>query len=83
MDKKVKLYALSTCIYCQNTKAFLKDLQVEYDSVEVDLLEKDQKLAVVREIHKITPTVAFPVIVIGEKVITGYRPDEIKKALGL
>ncbi|HRS91287.1 MAG TPA: glutaredoxin family protein [Candidatus Marinimicrobia bacterium] len=83
MDKKVKFYALSTCIYCQNTKAFLKSLGIEYDSIDVDLLDKEQKLAVIREIHKLTPTVAFPVIVSGDNVIVGYRPEEIKKALGL
>ena len=35
MDKKVKLYALSTCIYCQKP-AFSSG--IEYDSIDVDLL---------------------------------------------
>ncbi len=80
---KVKLYALSTCIYCQNTKAFLNDRNVPFDCVEVDLLDDRAKLQILREIRALTPQVAFPVVVIGETVITGYRPEEIKKALGI
>jgi glutaredoxin len=36
-----------------------------------------------REIRDLTTSVSFPTIVIGEKIVTGYRPDEIRKALGL
>jgi len=83
MDIKIKMFTLSTCIYCQNTKAFLKSLDVPFDYIDVDLLTPDEKPKIMREIRNLTASVSFPTIVIGEKIVTGYRPDEIRKALGL
>jgi glutaredoxin-like protein NrdH len=83
LDKKVKLYALSTCIYCQNTKALLDSHQIEYDCTDVDLLDPTEKAEVMRTIRKICPTISFPTIIIGEIIIQGYRPEEIRKALDL
>jgi len=83
MDIKVKMYTLSTCIYCQNTKAFLKSLDVPFDYIDVDKLSPDEKPRIMQEIRDLTTSVSFPTIVIGEKIVTGYRPDEIRKALGL
>ena len=38
---------------------------------------------VIEEVRKVNPQVAFPTIVIGDKVIVGYREVEILEALGL
>lgn len=84
MDKpKVFLYALSTCGHCRNTKKLLDENKVEYDSVDVDLLEKEEMKKVLDEVRKVNPQAAFPTLVIGEKVIIGYRELEILEALGL
>ena len=37
------LYALSTCVWCRRTKQLLDQLGVEYDYVDVDLLEGGDK----------------------------------------
>ncbi|MDD2219047.1 MAG: glutaredoxin domain-containing protein, partial [Desulfoplanes sp.] len=42
MNKNVKLYALSTCIHCKNTKEFLDESNAEYDCCYVDKLEGDE-----------------------------------------
>jgi glutaredoxin-like protein NrdH len=84
MDQpKVFLYALSTCGHCRNTKRLLDEHHVKYDFVDVDLLPKDELKKIVEEVRKINPQVAFPTIVIGDKVIVGYRELEILEALGL
>jgi glutaredoxin len=79
----VKLFALSTCSHCKNTKKFLDDNQVPYDCVEVDLCPLDQKDAVIAEVRKHNPSLSFPTLVIGDKVIVGFKEREIKELLGL
>ncbi|MHC1729971.1 MAG: glutaredoxin family protein [Syntrophobacteraceae bacterium] len=79
----IKLYALSTCIHCSNTKEFLNDCGIKYDCVEVDKLEGDERREIVEEIKKSNPGCAFPMLIIGNKVIIGFKKEEIKEALDL
>lgn len=77
----IKLYALSTCIHCRNTKEYLDDCGVNYDCVEVDKLDKEERSSILEEIKKINPNCSFPTIIIRDKVIVGFRKDEIAEAL--
>ncbi|GAB4247305.1 MAG: glutaredoxin family protein [Thermoleophilia bacterium] len=79
----VKLYALSTCGHCRNTKRFLEERDVAYDFVDVDLCTGEQREAVIEEVRALNPNLSFPTLIIGEAVIVGFKEDEIKKALGL
>lgn len=82
--KDVKLYTLSTCIWCRKTKEFLKKLDVDYYYIDVDVLEGIEKDDVVKEIMKFNPKCSFPTMVVDKsKTIVGYREDEIKNTLGL
>ncbi len=84
MDQpKVFVYALSTCGHCRNAKRLLDSKNVEYDSVDVDLLPRDEMKKTLEEVRKVNPQAAFPTIVIGDKVIVGYRELDILEALGL
>ena len=84
MDQpKVFLYALSTWGHCRNTKKLLDSHHVQYDFVDVDLLPREEMSKTIEEVRKINPQVAFPTVVIGDKVIVGYRELEILEALGL
>lgn len=82
-DCDVKLFALSTCIHCRNTKDYLNECGVKYECVEVDKLETEERKNMIEEIKKINPSCSFPTIIIGEKIIVGFRKDEIKEALDL
>jgi len=79
----VKVYALSTCIHCMSTKDFLKECGVKYDCVDVDKLDGEARKAILEEIKQINPGCSFPTIIIGDRIIVGFRRDEIKEALGL
>ena len=79
----VLLYALSTCIHCRNTKEYLDKCGVEYDCVDVDTLDADQRKQVIEELKKSNPSCAFPMLIIGDKIIIGFRMDEIREALNL
>ena len=79
----IKLYALSTCIHCRNAKEFLNECGINYDCVDVDTLEGGERREIVEEIKKSNPNCSFPMLIIGNKVIIGFRKDEIKEALNL
>jgi len=79
----VKLFALSTCVHCRSTKDFLNECGVNFDCVDVDKLDADERKQVLEEVKKLNPNCSFPTIVIGEKIIVGFREDEIKEALNI
>ncbi len=83
MQEPVNIYTLSTCSHCKATKTFLNDCAVKYDFTDVDLLKGEERAAILEDLKKWNPQCSFPTIIIGEKVIVGYKEDEIKEALGL
>ena len=82
-DKEVKIFSLSTCSHCKSTKKLLSDCTVKYEFVDVDLLEGDERKAILEDVRKFNPKCSFPTIIIGQKVIVGFKEKEIRKALGL
>ncbi len=84
MEKQeVKVYSLSTCSHCKTTKKLLNDCTIKYEFVDVDLLEGDERKAILEDVRKFNPRCSFPTIIIGERVIVGHREKEIKEALNL
>lgn len=83
MDKPVKIYTLSTCSHCRAVKKFLDELDVEYDCTDVDLLQGDERKAMIEEVKGHNPRCSFPTVLIGDKVIIGFRDSEIKEELGI
>jgi glutaredoxin-like protein NrdH len=79
----VKIYSLSTCSHCRATKKLLGECTIKYDFVDVDLLEGDERKAIIEDVKKFNPRCSFPTIIIGEKVIVGFKEKEIKEALGM
>ena len=82
-DKPVKIYTLSTCSHCKATKKLLNDCQVQYEFTDVDLLDKEEKKAVLEDVKQWNPNCTFPTIIIGDTVIVGYHEEKIREALGL
>ena len=82
-EKQIKLYSLSTCSHCKSTKKLLNDCTVLYEFVDVDLLEGEERQAILDDVRKFNPKCSFPTIIIGDKVIVGFKEKEIKEALGL
>ena len=82
-EQNVMLYALSTCGHCKNTKKLLEELGVDFDVVEVDLTQGEERERMVEEVKKYNPNLSFPTLVIGPKVVVGYRENEIKEILGV
>jgi glutaredoxin len=75
----VKLYALSTCVWCGKTKKLLKDLDVAYDCIDVDLQDYDEQQEILKEVKKFNPGGGFPTMVIDNKdCIVGFDEQKIR-----
>ncbi|MBL7212953.1 MAG: glutaredoxin family protein [Desulfobacteraceae bacterium] len=83
MEEPIKIYTLSTCSHCKATKKFLDKCQVQYEFQDVDLLQGKERAAILEDVKKWNPRCSFPTIIIGDKVIVGYKEEEIKEAIGL
>lgn len=79
----VKIYTLSTCSHCKNAKKFLHDNEVPFEYVDVDLLQGEERTRTIEETKKYNPSISFPTILIGDRVIVGFRENEIREALGI
>lgn len=78
----LKLYALSTCIWCRKTEKHLSELGYKYDVVYVDKLAGKEKDAAMKVVEKYNPNRSFPTLVIDDaKAVVGFKPDEIRKAI--
>ena len=77
----IKVYALSTCVHCTPAKEYLEDHPIPYDCVHVDFLSGEERTQIMDIVRKLNPAMSFPTIVIGKKVIVGFRREEIEQAL--
>jgi glutaredoxin-like protein NrdH len=78
----VRVYALSTCVWCRMTKQFLKDNEIEYEYVDVDLCTEQDKEKIRKHIISKGGSLSYPSTIVDDKVlITGFRKDLLKEAL--
>ncbi len=61
----------------------MNECTVQYEFVEVDLLEGEERKAILEDIKKLNPRCSFPTLIIGDEVIVGFKEKKIKEALGL
>ena len=81
---KVVVYALSTCVWCKMTKQFLQDNEIEYEYINVDLCEENEKEQIRKQITSKGGTLSYPTTIVDDNnLITGFRKDKLKEALGI
>ncbi len=81
---KVILYALSTCVWCKMTKQYLKDNNIEFEYLDVDLCTPEEKEQARQTILKKGGMLNYPTTIVDDqKIITGFRKDQLKEALQL
>jgi glutaredoxin-like protein NrdH len=83
-DHNVFIYTLSTCGWCKKTKQFLKDNGVEYEFMDIDTSTREEKRAAIERLKEKGAPLAFPVIIVDDdRIISGFKQDAIREALGL
>jgi len=83
-EHRVFLYTLSTCVWCKKTKELLRESGVAYEYLDVDACSSEEKRSALDSLKSRNAQLGFPIIIVDDKtLITGYKPDEIREALGL
>jgi glutaredoxin len=81
---RVFLYTLSTCVWCKKTKELLRESGVAYEYLDVDTCSSEERRSAIDTLKSRNTQLGFPIIIVDDKtLITGYKPDEIREALGL
>jgi glutaredoxin-like protein NrdH len=83
MSPKVKIFTLSTCSHCKATKKFLNENGITFEFIDVDQVQGTQRENILKEVVKYNPQRSFPTIIIGDKIIVGFKEDDIREALGI
>ena len=79
---KVFVYALSTCAWCKLAKKFLKENEIEYEYVDVDLCNEEDREKIRKDFLDKGGDLSYPTIIVDGKIlITGFRKDKLKEAL--
>ena len=78
MGKKVKVYSTSTWPYCTMLKDFLKNNNIEFESLDVGV---NQETA--QEMMNKSGQMGVPVVDIDGEIIVGFDKGAIAKALGI
>jgi glutaredoxin-like protein NrdH len=78
----LKLFALSTCIWCKKMENHLNELGFEYDVVYVDQLTGAERAETLQQLAKYNEKKSFPTLIIdNKKAVIGFKPEEIRIAL--
>lgn len=81
---KVLLYTISTCAWCKMTKKYLKDNNIEYEYVDVDQTSDEDHEKIREDMVRRGGESNYPTIIVDDKtLITGFRKDKLKEALGI
>ncbi len=79
----IRIFALSTCGWCRKTKAFLRDHNVSFSYIDVDLLSSDEQADVLKEQRAYNPAESYPTIVVNsDYCIVGYDEQKLKQLIG-
>jgi glutaredoxin 3 len=72
----VAVYSTPSCPYCVMVKNFLKKKQVQFADYDVS---RDQRRA--EEMVRKSGQMGVPVVDVNGRILVGYRPAEIERAL--
>lgn len=79
----VRIYSLSTCVHCAALKKMLQRHDIPFEFTDIDLMAKDERRQFLQEIAPYNPQKTFPIIIINNKAIVGFRRDLIERELGI
>ncbi len=80
--KKVKMYTLSTCLWCKRTKKFFEERKVPFEAVDYDKVDETEQERIMAEMRENGGGGSFPYVIIGSDIVQGYEPDEFERLVG-
>jgi glutaredoxin-like protein NrdH len=84
-DHQLRIYALSTCAFCEKAMDFLKEHNYQFEYLFMDLIDRDLKKNIkteLKEKHGSIPL--FPLLVIdGEQAVSGFTEDKWRELLNI
>jgi glutaredoxin len=81
--KLLRVYALSTCGFCEKALAWLKENQFQHDYIYIDLLPLELKRSLKEELKTtFGPIAVFPVLTIDDQeMINGFTIEKWSEVL--
>jgi glutaredoxin len=81
---KVLLYALSSCAWCKLTKKFLKDNDIQFEYIDVDLCQIEEVRRIKKDMISRGGIITYPTIIVDDKImISRFQKDKLRKVLKL
>ena len=81
---KVLMYAISTCGWCRKAKNTLKEMDVEYEYIDVDLCSGEDRQQIRQDIQNRGGRLAYPTIIVDDKILlTGPSREDLREVLEL
>lgn len=77
-DKEVIIYSTPTCHFCQMTKEFLKENNIQFTDYDVSA-DTDKR----QEMIEKSGQMGVPVIFIGEDMMVGFDKKKLSEKLGI
>ncbi len=77
----MRLYALSTCVWCRKAKRFPGQSHIEYEHVDVDELDADERSEAREEVKRLAGRIVFPTVAGDGRVIAGYDESKLRELL--
>ena len=75
------MYTLSTCPWCHKTKQFFRERNIQFEYIDIDLLDEEEREEKRKEIYEQIGYVSFPYVKINGRIFVGYKPTEYEKSL--
>ena len=73
---KVKLYTISTCIWCKRLKNKLDSADISYSYVDIDMLPYEEKEDLKIQLRQHRPRLAFPMMFVDDQFISNEAIDQ-------
>ena len=81
--KKVIVYSLLVCTYCNKVLNFLDRNKIEYEHIVVDELKKEKRESTLSGVYRLTNQRAFPVTVINGVGVVGFDKEKLMSLLNI
>jgi glutaredoxin len=85
---RLMIYTVSSCTPCKKAMAFLKSNSIEFEYMDIDRSEPDERKEAMLDIGNYLPvsgvTLAYPIIIVDElSAIVGFHEGKLRRVLEL